>query len=476
MARLKSNSVLITSYLSFVAWLIPSAFSLMIPILLMRDAGVESYGIYALLVGVAGFFTIADLSMDAFLIPRIVEKTNRNEVIRQSRKFFNLSAFLVFIVAVLCFYLFKKNNILNLNSITYLQILLIALFAASQLLVTSSYIEASGFERLNFYSARTLYINLANILAIFIMYKFGLLSIEALLFSKVITNYLISIRLVSVESLEPKKVYLKYFFDEEALRFIKIALFGKFISVTTFNIDKIIIASYLTVWEVGIVSYPMQLGLAMLMGASKLCLPLLPISACDAPSAGATNLDRTVKSFVDILVLDIGIIVVLASLWIPNLVTHIYHTNFYDLNISVQFAAILVGFWLISFSGITSNILPGWKKMGVNIFSATVRGVIVILIMLLSIQSMGIFAVGFALIFAGIWELSFLIWFTWRYEMEMSRRRIFKCLGFMIIAMGVLIPGKYLLLKDDVIYTSVISLVLLLALGYSSFKMFLTKH
>lgn len=458
---MKFNTLLVTSYLNFVAWLLPAALSLMTPILLMRDLGVEGYGIYALLISIAFFFTIADLSMDAFLIPRMAkEKTKRDLVILQSRRFFALAALLVFILSSLCFHVFRTLDIFNLGSLTHKQLLLIALFTASQLLVTSSYIEAMGSGRLNSYSARTLYLNLGNIVAIVVMHLAGILIVETLLLCRIITNLLIGGKSIKERAVDRKTQSLDPFIGPEVIAFMRIALFGKISSLVTFNFDKIIIASYLTVRDVGLVSYPMQLGLAIVMGASKLCAPLQPISAYEDGSVGSGRMDGTVKRFINILVLDVGAVVVLISLWLPNLVPFIYGGVIDESEISFQFAIILVGFWLVSLSAIAANILPGWNQMGLNVFSATVRGCITMLVMFLSIHSMGIFAVGLALLLAGIWDTSFLMWFLFTNGMRAAGRRALQSLCFMLTVMIIFIPAKYLLIKQDFIITSVISFML----------------
>ena len=467
---MKSNTLLFTSYLDFVAWLVPAALSLMTPILLMRDLGVEGYGIYVLLISIALFFTIADLSMDALLIPRIArEKTKRDLVILQSRRFFVLAALLVFILSSLCFHVFRILDIFNLGSLTHMQLLLIALFTASQLLVTSSYIEAMGSGRLNSYSAKTLYINLGNLAAIVTMHLVGILIVENLLLCRVITNLLIGGRSIKTGAVDQKTLGYKLFFGPEVLAFMRIALFGKFISLVTFNCDKILIASYLTVRDVGLVSFPMQLGLAIVMGASKLCAPLQPVSASSYEDGlvESDRMDYTLRSFINILVLDVGAVVLLIALWLPNLVPHIYGGVVDESEISFQFAIILVGFWLVSLSAIAANILPGWNRMGLNIFSATIRGCITLLVMFLSIHSMGIFAVCFALLLAGIWDISFLVWFLFSNGLTAAGRRALYCLGFMLSVMVVSIPTKYLLIKQDFIFTSVLSFMLMVLLAFS---------
>jgi O-antigen/teichoic acid export membrane protein len=461
---MKANSIVASSYLSFVAWLLPAGLSLLTPILLMRDVGVDGYGIYALLVSIALFFTVADLSLDAFLIPRIARKrANSAQVIAQAKRFFAIMALVVLVASGLCFQAFRLFDVFDLGRLTNPQLLLISVFTASQLLVTSSYIEASGTGMLNAYSWRTLYSNLGNIGAIASLHFFGLLSIETLLLCRVVTN--LAIGTASMRFSPRSPAGQPPLLDSEALRFIKLALFGKFISIVTFNFDKIVIATYLTVRDVGIVSYPMQLGLALVMGASKLCLPLLPASA---GSTDGSVLDGTVKSVVGILIVDVGIVVLLVSLWAPNLVPIIYGATVKESEVSFQFAAIVVGFWLLSLSAITANILPGWNRMGLNVLSGTVRACIIMTVMFVTIHFMGIFAVGLALILAGFWEISFLVWFLWRNDMRESARLAVLYLVLMLGAVAVVLPGKYVLLKQDALWTATASLVLLVVLVKSS--------
>jgi O-antigen/teichoic acid export membrane protein len=462
------DKLLVTSYLNFVAWLLPASLSLITPILLMRDLGVEGFGIYALLISIALLFTIADLSMDAFLIPKIAKEKNKRElVIIQSMCFFTLAALLVFILSGLCFYVFRTLNLFNLGSLTNLQLLLIALFTASQLLVTSSYIEAMGSGSLNSYSTMTLYVNLGNFVAIIMMHLAGILIVESLLLCRIITNLLIGGRSIKAEAVYRYTKSLNSFFDHKVFAFMKIALLGKIISLVTFNFDKILIATYLTVRDVGLVAYPMQLGLAIVMGASKLCAPLQPVSANVDGKVGSSDMDSTVKSFLNILVLDVGAVVILISLWLPNLVPIIYGGVVDESEISFQFAIILLGFWLVSLSAIAANILPGWSRMGLNVFSATVRGCITILVMFLSIQSIGIFAVGLALLFAGIWDVCFLVWFLFTSGMPSAGKRALQSLCFMLTIMIILIPSKYLFIKHDFILTSVVSFMLVAILAFS---------
>jgi O-antigen/teichoic acid export membrane protein len=348
-----------------------------------------------------------------------------------------------------------------------MQLLLIALFTASQLLVTSSYIEAMGSGRLNSYSAMTLYVNLGNFVAIFMMHLAGILIVESLLLCRIITNLLIGGRSIKAGAVDRYTQSLNPFIDQEVFAFMRIALFGKIISLVTFNFDKILIASYMTVRDVGLVSYPMQLGLAIVMGASKLCAPLQPVSAYEHGQIGSSRMDSTVKSFINILVLDVGAMLVLITLWLPHLVPFIYAGVVDESEISFQFAIILVGFWLVSLSAIAANILPGWGRMGLNVFSATVRGCITMLVMFLSIHSMGIFAVGLALLLAGIWDMSFLVWFLFTCGMPAAGRRALHSLCFMLTIMVLFIPTKYLIIKQDFVLTSVVSFMLIGLLVFS---------
>ena len=468
---MKHKTLLGSSYLNFVAWLVPAAFTLITPILFMRDLGLEGYGKYSLLISIALFFTIADLSMDAFLIPRIArEKTRRDLVILQSRRFFALAALLVFILSSLFFYAARTLDFFKLGFLTHLQLLLIAMFTASQLLVTSSYVEASGSGNLNSYNVRTLFFNSGNVLAIFLIHFAGFLTVETLLLFKIITNFLISGGSIIAGAIDRKISGYKPFIDAEAFAFMRVALLGKCISIAAFNFDKIIIATYLTVRDVGIVSYPMQLGLAIFMGASKLCVPLQPFAANEDAFARSGGMDSTVKSLIDILVLYVGILVLLVALWVPNLVPLVYDGAVDESEVSFQFAAILVGFWLISLSAIAANILPSWNRMDLNVFSATVRSFILMVVMFLAIHDLGILAVGLALIAAGIWEMYFLVWFLLSNDLKASCRRALTCQGFIIALLIVLIPAKYLILKQDFIYSSAISLMLLIVLIYSPLK------
>ena len=82
------------------------------------------------------------------------------------------------------------------------------------------------------------------------------------------------------------------------------------------------------------------------------------------------------------------------------------------------------------------------------------------LVMFLSIHSMGIFAVGLALLLAGIWDMSFLLWFLFTNGMRAAGRRALQSLCFMLTVMIIFIPAKYLLIKQDFIITSVISFML----------------
>lgn len=427
LSRIKNNKLFFSSYLSFVSWLIPSVLALVVPIFLISSIGEDGYGTYALLVSIAGYFTIADLSLDAFLIPKISSNDkNNNALIDGAKTSFILISIIVLIVSLILLNIFRINNILGLKEISSVTILFFGLYSASQLLLTVSYIIASGTQKLNLYNKKILYTNLLYVLTVFVLKYIGILTIESLIFTRLFANMLAVIDIIWTKSLlyDFKSVFI--IFNKETLLFTKYSLLGKAISYASFNFDKIVLASFLTLHQVGIIAFPMQLGLAVVMGASRFCIPLLPISGEHINNFDVPLFDNTILHFIDIVLLFIGFCVSLLIIWIPFLLPHIYSSQIDLRYVQTPFSLIIIGFWMISWSSIPANVLPGWGKMKLNVFSSAIRAILIFAVMLILINNFEILSVGISILIGGLWEVLFLFWFLKKNQLYSSFQRALK--------------------------------------------------
>ncbi len=395
-----------------------------VPIFLISAVGEDGYGAYALLISIAGYFTIADLSLDAFLIPKISSyKSDKSLIIAGAKVSFTVISIIVLTISLITLIIIQNNNVLGLKKIQFTTIFYFALYSALQLLLTGAYIIASGNGKLNEYNKKILYTNLLYIFNVFLLKHFKLLTIDTLILVRLAANLLAVADTVLTKSIVRDFKCIFLVFNKEMLLFTKYSLLGKAISYVSFNFDKMVLATFLTLDQVGIVAFPMQLGLAVVMGASRFCIPMLPISSDHANNKNMPLFDKTILYFIDIVLLVIGFFVSTFIIWIPYLVPHIYSSQIKLYSVQTPFSLILMGFWMISWSSIPANILPGWGRMKLNVLSSAVRALFIFSTMLLFIKKVGILSVGISILMGGLWEVVFLFWFLTKNRLYVSFQR-----------------------------------------------------
>lgn len=448
-----------------MSWLIPSALALIIPVFLISSIGEAGYGTYALLISIAGYFTIADLSLDAYLIPKISSKSGENNTLIEGTKAsFILISLLVLISSLIILVFFKENNTLGLKDISIATILFFGLYSSSQLLLNVSYIVASGTHKLNKYNKRILITNLLYILIVFALKYFNLLRVESLIFSRLFANFIAVFDLIVSKSLFSDFKSILIIFNKETFIFSKFSIIGKAISYASFNFDKIVLASFLTLYQVGIIAFPMQLGLALVMGASRFCMPLLPISGTHSRNKESINFDSTIFYFVDIVLLLIGFCVSILIIWLPYLIPHVY-SNKIDLSlVQAPFSLIIIGFWMISWSSIPANILPGWGKMKLNVISSAIRALIIFTVMLFFIKKLGMLSIGLSILLGGIWEVLFLLWFLKKNNFKKSFKRSLNLSGFIFLILVLAVILNNIILENRKLYSIILTVIFMLFL------------
>ena len=431
-----------------------------VPILLIASIGEDGYGTYALLVSIAGYFTIADLSLDAFLIPKIsCNDKNKNALIDGAKIAFILISMIVLVVSIILLIIFKNNNTLGLKNISFITIYFFGVYSASQLLLTVAYITASGSNKLNLYNKKVLYSNLLYVLSVFILKHLRILTIESLIFTRLLANLLSATDIFFTKAIFYNFKSVLLIFNKETVLFAKYSLIGKAFSYVSFNFDKIVLASFLTLDQVGIIAFPMQLGLAMVMGASRFCIPLLPISGEHINGYNIPLLDKIILHFIDIVLLLIGFCVSLLIIWLPYLLPHIYSSATDLRSIETPFSLIIMGFWMISWSSIAANILPGWGRMKLNVSSSATRAVIIFAIMLLFIKKLGILSVGISILVGGLWEVVFLFWFLKKNQFYFSLQRALKFSSLFLLLLTLAILINSLNHKYKYIFSFLLTLV-----------------